>query len=246
MIFLCTDYQSSIYTSQVIAGILAIDSKIPVVSAIDDLSAWNIQAAAYLLSAYAEHLPASSIMLCIVDPGVGGARKPICFRSKSKWFVGPDNGIFSRIFGADPNISDRNIHEIADVDVSASPTFHGRDIFAPAAAQIFLDPTKISRKGVLSSTTVRLTREWPEDFYEIIYIDGYGNCFTGIRGSDIKTKNTITIGVHRFRHARTFCEVAEGQGFWYVNSIGLLELAVNQGSAAEKYRIAVGDRLQID
>ena len=246
MIFLCTDYQNSIYSSQVIARILAIDSNITTVNAIDDLDAYNVRAAAYLLSAYAEHLPVSSVVLCIVDPGVGGERKPIYFRSKSKWFIGPDNGILSRIFAADPYISDRHINEIADVDANASLTFHGRDIFAPAAARIFLDPSKMLRKGISSSATVKLSRKWPDDCCEVIYIDGYGNCFTGVREPSIHTNNTITIGVHQFRHADTFCEVDEGEGFWYVNSIGLLELAVSQDSAAEKFGIAVGDHFQID
>lgn len=244
MIFLCSDFRSSIYSSQVIAKILSIDSKIPVVNAIDDIDAYNVQAGAYLLSAYVDYLPVSSIVLCIVDPGVGGARTPVYFRSKTKWFVGPDNGIFSRIIAADPNHSDC-LSEIVDVDPNASLTFHGRDIFAPFAAQIFLDPSKILRKTLSSSTTKKLSQEWPDDLYEIIYIDGYGNCFTGIRGACVHTQKTITLGVHQFRHAATFCEVSEGTGFWYVNSIGLLELAVNQGSAAEKFRITVGDQLQI-
>ncbi len=246
MIFLCTDFRNSLYTSQVISKILSVDSKIPVINAIDDLDSFNIRAAAYLVGAYAQYLPDSSVTLCVVDPGVGGPRAPIYFRIDSKFFIGPDNGILSIILANHESNSEVEIYRLNNSDPNASNTFHARDVFAPVAAEIFLNETRIRCMRFPDSLTFKRSQKWPSDLNEVIYIDGFGNCFIGIRGSSVQSYNTITIGNHQFTYAKTFCQVSESDGFWYVNSIGLLSIAANQNSAAKLFQIGIGDQVQVD
>ena len=85
------------------------------------------------------------------------------------------------------------------------------------------------------------SRNWPDDLARIVYIDRYGNAMTGIRAAVLEPGTIIQTGCHALRWARTFCHVPMGQGFWYENSSGLVELAVNQGSAAEQLHLRAGD-----
>ena len=82
---------------------------------------------------------------------------------------------------------------------------------------------------------------WPDNLGEIIYIDGFGNCMTGIRASDDMTERTIKIHRHILLHATTFSKVKVGEVFWYENSIGLVEIAENQGRASDSLGIKIGD-----
>lgn len=242
MIIICTDYGSSIYTGQVIAKITSIAPKIPVINAIDDLPVFNAKASAYLLNALVRNLPETCIIVAVVDPSVGGKRAPICFKHGSRWFIGPDNGLFSRIVrNADALIFRIDLDKCAGL----SPTFHGRDLFGPAAAALSLDESSLSKTKLKNSATVKLAQRWPDNLNEIIYIDSFGNGMSGISAESLCQESVLRVNGVEFKRTEKFCDVAPGDRFWYENSLGLAEVALNQDSAASKFGLLIGTPISI-
>ena len=242
MIIICTDYGSSIYTGQVIAKITSIAPQIPVINAIDDLPVFDAKASAYLLNALVRNLPETCIIVAVVDPSVGGERAPICFKHGSRWFLGPDNGLFSRI------VRHTNV-DIFCIDpgrcAGLSPTFHGRDLFGPAAAALSLDKNSLSKTKFKNSATVKFAQQWPDDLNEIIYIDSFGNGMSGISADSLCRESVLRVNGVEFKQAEKFCDVTLGDRFWYENSLGLVEVALNQDSAASKFGLLIGTPVSI-
>lgn len=178
----------------------------------------------YLLAALARNLPSDCVLLTVVDPGVGGDRLPIALLADGRWFVGPDNGLLNTVAGQ-ASQAEWRIIDWRPSDLSAS--FHGRDLFAPIAARIarsdFSWPFRFYPGPDLS--------RWPGDLSEIIYIDHYGNAISGQRYSPRLDGRLLRVLGKPIPQAKTFCEVKEGEAFWYGNSMGLIEIAVNRGRA---------------
>ena len=245
MIFLCTDYRSSIYTGQVIARIASLSPQAQTVDLIDDLPAFYPKAGAYLLSAIVSYLPAQSVIVAVVDPGVGSDRAPICFKLGTRWFMGPDNGLLARIIGS--TLSQVTVYQI-DTDSlgECSTTFHGRDVFGPAAAYLHSQEDTLNKFQIDCSITQKLALQWPENLYEIVYIDGYGNGMTGISADSVDPASVIRLNGQDIYHAQKFADVSPDQGFWYKNSMGLLEIAINQGNAKSQYQFDVGSPVSLN
>jgi S-adenosylmethionine hydrolase len=121
-----------------------------------------------------------------------------------------------------------------------STSFHGRDLFAPVAARIARGDVPPGERRPADSC---VERDWPDDYPHIIYIDHFGNAVSGVRAASLAVDRSVRIRGHVLGFARTFCEVPTGQGFWYENSSGLLECAVNQGRADRALGIMLGDEL---
>jgi S-adenosylmethionine hydrolase len=196
--------------------------------------------AGYLLAAVADFMPAHTAFVAVVDPGVGGDRAALAVRTDRHWLVGPDNGLLA--------IVARRARECAVWQVGWRPprlsdSFHGRDLFAPLAA-------RIARGEALASRPMELRAmqgsDWPEDLAEIIFVDHYGNCFTGVRAATLGRDRVIRVGHRSLRFARTFSAVGQGQAFWYANSNGLVELAVNGDNAAKVLGLGPGDPVRIE
>jgi S-adenosylmethionine hydrolase len=122
-----------------------------------------------------------------------------------------------------------------------SSTFHGRDIFAPVAAMLAEGTAIPDQLGDVCQYEVK---EWPDDLARILYIDHYGNAITGIRATSMGTAG-IAIRGQALTRAATFSDVAIGEGFWYENSSGLVEIAVNQGTAAVQFGLSAGHFIDI-
>jgi hypothetical protein len=206
-----------------------------VVDLVADAPAFNPRASAYLLAALVQDLPAGAVCLAVVDPEVGmSTRRPAIVRASERWFVGPDNGLFHMVaLRAD----DRDRWEIRWRPEGLSDSFHGRDLFAPVAAGIARGqwPT-VQRIGWDALDF----QGWSEDLAEVVYVDGYGNCMTGLRAGTLPPGTVLGVGGRPLTRRRTFATAPPGQGFWYENSIGLAEIAVNRGSAARAYGLEVG------
>ncbi|MCP3871102.1 MAG: SAM-dependent chlorinase/fluorinase [Gammaproteobacteria bacterium] len=239
MIALFTDFGSSgIYTGQMEAVLSTVRPGVPVVDLCNDAPVFKPRAAGSLLSALALRMPRDTIFVCVVDPGVGGNRRALTVRTGRYWFVGPDNGLLALVARMSGRCSVRTIDWSPDV---LSDTFHGRDLFAPVAASI-------ARGEVVPGTPVERESmagfDWPLDHYEIIYIDHYGNLFTGIRASSIGRDEWLTLNGNSYKYQRTFSHADPAQPFWYVNSIGLVEIAVNSGHAGDLLGVRVGDAVR--
>jgi S-adenosylmethionine hydrolase len=236
LIALFTDFGlNGPYTGQVKAVLLSETPGIDIIDLFADAPAYDPQASAYLLAAYAAELPTGTVFLCVVDPGVGSDRAACVVYSMGCWFVGPDNGLFEIVIRRAPAVV--RCWQIDWTPHRLSATFHGRDVFAPIAARLARGETSPGRPVV--ADVVR-RREWPDDLARTVYIDRYGNVMTGIRAGGLPPTATVVVNGTGLRRARTFSDVPEGQPFWYENANGLLEIAMNMERVADCLDIRVG------
>ena len=241
MIVLATDFGlHGPYTGQMRAVIMAQAPNVPVIDLFADLPPGNSRAAAYLLAAYTSHLPTASVLVCVVDPGVGSSRRALVLKSNERWYIGPDNGLFEIVIRRGPASSE--VYEITWRPAHLSASFHGRDIFAPIAARMALgeNPKDNPDFRHLALDSVRRT-DWPDDLPEIVYLDHFGNAITGLRADFLSCQAGLHIDSYRALRAKTFSSVSPGEVFCYENSNGLMEIAINQGNAGAKLGLRVGD-----
>ncbi|HHH43952.1 MAG TPA: hypothetical protein ENK49_07430 [Gammaproteobacteria bacterium] len=211
----------------------------PVVDIFPDLPAFNVRAAAYLLPAYSQYLPENSVCLCVVDPGVGTERGATVVRCDGRWYVGPDNGLFSVLVR---RCSDVQAFRIDWRPEQLSSSFHGRDLFAPVAARLARGE---SPPGKALDPARLVTPDWPEDLAEIVYLDHFGNAVTGLRAAGISTSQVIEVAGKRCEFRRTFGEAEPGQPFWYGNSSGLVEIALAEGNAVRALGLETGTAVRV-
>jgi S-adenosylmethionine hydrolase len=243
LIALFTDFGlNGPYTGQVKAVLLSQAAGVDVIDLFADAPAYDPQASAYLLAAYAAELPTGTVFLCVVDPGVGSARAACVVHSSGYWFVGPDNGLFEIVIRRAPAAAVR-CWRIDWAPHRVSATFHGRDVFAPIAARLARGGTS---PGKLVATDLMRRPEWPDDLGRTVYVDRYGNVMTGIRAGGLPDTVTVVVNGARLRRARTFSDVPQGQPFWYENANGLLEIAMNMERAADRLGIQVGTPVTIE
>ncbi|MBI3776515.1 MAG: SAM-dependent chlorinase/fluorinase [Gammaproteobacteria bacterium] len=237
MIILFTDFGShGPYLGQMKAVLQQHASTVPVIDLFSGAPCCDPELSAYLLAAYVDEFPLDSVFLCVVDPGVGGARAAVIVRADGRWFVGPDNGLFNTISKLAHHVQ---WWEITWQPQHLSASFHGRDLFAPVAAHLARHETPPGRLR-----EAPLLDTWPVELAKVIYIDHFGNCITGLRAASMRDDTLIRIGSHTLRRARTFGDVGLGQGFWYENANGLVELAVNQGRAEQQFGLVLGATLE--
>jgi S-adenosyl-L-methionine hydrolase (adenosine-forming) len=244
MIVLFTDFGGDgPYVGQMKAVFAQQAPGMPVIDMLHNAPRFNAQASAHLLAAYVSAFPKGSVILGVVDPSVGSAqRKPIIANIAQRWYVGPANGLFdvlaARALDAQQKVS---YWEITWRPKHLSNSFHGRDLFAPVAAQLARGETP---QG--DEISLPVSAAAAGDLSEIIFVDHFGNVVSGLRASNVDAKARINIGEHSLAHARTFSAVPVGQGFWYENANGLVEIAVNQGNAVRTLNVTIGSRLMID
>ena len=239
MIVLFTDFGlEGPYTGQMKAVLHQMAPGIPTIDLFADAPAGNPKAAAYLLAAYAQWFAAGTTFLCIVDPGVGGPRPPVILEADGCWYVGPGNGLFEFV--------ERRAAKARSFDIEWKPenlsaSFHGRDLFAPVAATLARGdaPPGAPRKR----EDRRL--DWPDDLAEIVYVDHFGNALTGLRASMLPPEARLAVAGRALERATTFGDRPPGTAFWYENSNGLAEIAVNRGRADRDLGLIVGSAVQI-
>lgn len=237
MIVISTDFgNEGPYLGQMKRVLLRDAPAIPVIDLFANLPSFAIQPAAYLLASYVAEFPLDTVFLCVVDPGVGGARTPVVMRADGRWFVGPGNGLFNVIAQRAAAVE---WWDITWRPESLSHSFHGRDLFAPVAAQIARGDAV---PGVVAAG-LQIEEGWPPDLAQVIYIDHFGNAVTGIRAESLDATSLLEFPGHSLRQADTFSDVEPGTAFWYSNANGLVEIAVNQGRAESILGVQIGDRV---
>ena len=199
--------------------------------------------AAFVLNASYTYFPDNTIFIAIIDPGVGSERQTLCIETERYSFIGPNNGIFHYILENNQAAHIWHINE--QVITPASYTFHGRDLFTPAAISLaqsnrdFLIPAQKEKILYLSQLQQQI----------ITYIDSFGNIKTNIPAKQFKSSLImVTIGnvTHIIKFARTFSEVSEGDLVAYCGSNNTLEIAVNLGSAAKKLQARAGQLIKVN
>jgi S-adenosylmethionine hydrolase len=186
--------------------------------------------------------PVGTIHLVVVDPGVGSERAGLCVESDGRFLVGPDNGVLSPAL----LIPTARAVELP-LPVTASATFHGRDLFAPCAAALARGETIDSLGQPIASPIVRRTpepirRPTGELDGEIILVDRFGNCVTNLFGFGARS---VSVGARQIPVRRTYADVPVGELVALVGSAGFVEIAVRDGSAAESLSLKRGMRVQL-
>jgi S-adenosyl-L-methionine hydrolase (adenosine-forming) len=226
------------YVAELKGTILGINPGVHLVDITHDIDRHDIMEAALTVEAAAPHFPPGTIHVAVVDPGVGTARRGILVTAGGHIFVGPDNGLFTACFVGD---GWRAVELVAPEyrAASVSRTFHGRDVFAPAAAHVALgvDP---ARFGPVVRDPVRLA--WPEVRAlhgavggTVLHVDRFGNLITSIPRGAVESLGpdlTVQVGHRRLRLVATYGDLAPGAAGALVGSRERLEVAVREGSAA--------------
>jgi S-adenosyl-L-methionine hydrolase (adenosine-forming) len=234
-IVLFTDFGlSDPYIGQVKAALARDAPDLSVIDLLNDVPAYAVKPAAHLLASLVPHFPQGSVFLAVVDPGVGSARLPVVVQADGYRFVGPDNGLLSV---AAARARHARVERIAWSPAALSPSFHGRDLFAPVAARLAADKVP----GGWLVPLARLSVDFGAgDLGEVIYVDHYGNAMTGLRAASVPREAELTVAERRLPYARVFSDAKDDGPFWYENSQGLVEIAVNRGSAALALALEVG------
>jgi S-adenosylmethionine hydrolase len=234
--------------------IYAINPTAQIIDLSHGIAAQDIMAAALILRHSSQYFPRGTIHVAVVDPGVGSARRPLLLEFEGNYFIGPDNGVLSLVTeGRRPTrivcLSNRSYQLWP-----TSLTFHGRDIFAPAAAHLSRgiapeafgetigDFTKLNWPSVLKTeTTMR---------GEIVYIDRFGNLFTNIRSDDLRdlVRSQLQIMIHDLSIpglSTNYAAVEQDKYVALINSWGLLEIAIYRGNAQQCSGATIGDKVEV-
>lgn len=250
IITLTTDFGTRDWFVAAMKGvILNIAPKARIVDVTHEIPAGDIRAGAYALASACPYFPKGTIHVAVIDPGVGGQRLPIAAKSSRYCFIGPDNGVLSLALRRERVVA---VRELSNCDLFHHPvsrTFHGRDIFSPVAAHLARGVAfaKTGRKITdfqqlespeCSKTDQRITGE-------IVYIDRFGNALTNISSTDLQgwetDKTTLTAAGKRTAGIFTSYEsMPKGKLGGIFSSNGCLELAMNQDSAAKRFRLKTG------
>lgn len=244
MLILFTDYGwHDPYVGQVKAVLAREAPGVPVIDLLHGVPDFNAHAGSQLLHALAGAFPPGAVFFSVVDPGVGGPREPVVVEADGRWFVGPDNGLLSIVAG---RAAQMRVWRIDWRPEHLSATFHGRDLFAPIAAWIASGITAgtfpVDKLTPLAALNVQFDAA---DLPRVIYLDHYGNAWTGIRGGLATPDNQLQVKGQTLSWQRTFADAPKGQAFWHVNSAGLVEIVANRASAAQLLDLQVGDPVKL-
>ncbi|MHB1544294.1 MAG: SAM hydrolase/SAM-dependent halogenase family protein [Gammaproteobacteria bacterium] len=239
ILYLYTDFGvGSIYVGQ-LHGMIA--QHLPQIQTVDlchELEPCQVRPAAYLLAALIPFLAIPAVVVGVVDPGVGTARAPILIRGEKLSLIGPDNGLFSLVSRQFPG----RVFQLAKIGSRAlSASFHGRDLFVPWAIRLLTDSEDKLESEMEPLMQPIVGSDWPQQIQEVIHIDRFGNAMTAWVAKEANHNRSLQIGSHTLAYRSTFGEAIHGTAFWYVNSLGLIEIACNQKSASDTLGIHVGD-----
>jgi len=224
-----------------------------------DVPSFSVLAGAYVLYTSYRWFPEGTVFLAVVDPGVGTERKPVAIETRRYFFVGPDNGLLYPAAAEDGIV---RVHAIDSPAVHLKPVsmgFHGRDIFAPAAALLALG-TPIEAMGTaldpagLQRLSLRRPCEAQRVEAQVVYIDHFGNTALGLEPGCVEklcsaSGRIVAAAGHGRWEARcrsVFSHGEPGELVFYLNSLGFPELAVNLGSAAKELGLEVGDMVILE
>lgn len=254
LITLTTDFGYQDAFVGVMKGVIArINPEVQVIDLTHGIPAHDVMAGALTLRHGTGYFPPGTIHVAVVDPGVGSRRRPLLIESEGNYFIGPDNGILSLTVETKPT---RIVH-LSNPAYQLNPpsrTFHGRDIFAPAAAYLSMgiSPASLGEdlKSFVKLRSPVARRDKSRIDGEIIYIDHYGNLFTNIREHDLtglpRGELTTFLGPIAIRGiAPSYGSAAVGEFVAILNSWGMLEIAANKTNAQQRSRAKVGAKVTL-
>lgn len=231
VITLTTDFGTgSPYVAAMKAKLLAGCPEAALVDVTHTVPPFAILTGAFLLWAGTRDFPAGCVHLAVVDPGVGGPRRPVALQLNGSWYVGPDNGIFALV-----------LEEVGRSGPAvelwrppgASATFEGRDVFAPAAAALAAGRAASDLGMELKGEPASLQRREPS----VLWVDAFGNLITALR----PPVAGVRVNGHEIRvAASTYSLAPPDTPFFYVGSLGYIEVAVREARADQRLDAAPG------
>ncbi len=241
MITLTTDFGYQDHYAGVMKGvILSIEPNARVVDITHGIRRHDIRHAAYVLRSIIDYFP-RAIHVFVVDPGVGTNRLGIVAELDRGYYVGPDNGILTHV--------QHRVKKVWKIEMDAkSNTFHGRDVFAPTAARLLRgDLSYLVPVEDFETFSVTVPEKKNGTIQgEVLHIDRFGNVITNVPESMVRGLTMVTVNGTKINMVKAYGELEKGALLSLINSEKLFELAVNQGSAAEKLKIRPGDRIIIE
>jgi S-adenosylmethionine hydrolase len=243
MISLLTDFGTADgYVAEMKGVLLTAAPGATLVDLSHDIPPHDVESARLAVARYWKRFPAGTVHLVVVDPGVGSTRRALAVASDGRFLVGPDNGVLSPAL-----LLPGALAVSLPVPEDAAPTFHGRDVFAPAAAALARGAGIESLGAPCGDPVIRRTPEvhreddgWLRG--EVIVIDRFGNAVTNLvmaHATEVRVSDRlIPLG-------RTYAEVAQGEPVALVGSSGLIEIAVRDGSAASSLGLSRGTTVRV-
>jgi S-adenosylmethionine hydrolase len=244
------------YVAEIKAVILSISPNVRIVDITHEVDKFSIRMGAYVLACAVPYFPGGTVHLAVVDPGVGTRRRAILVQTRNSFFIGPDNGVLAL---AAKRQGVRHVFEITNQKLmfpTISNTFHGRDILAPVAAHL-TNGTKPEAVGpeiqkISTAKFARVIKRKDSLIGEVLHIDGFGNIITNIEEKELSSMKIEETVVVKFRNAkfrlkfcRTYAEVEKQEALGLIGSHSFLEISVNQGNAADKFKVKSGDRIAL-
>ncbi|HLQ62985.1 MAG TPA: SAM-dependent chlorinase/fluorinase [Candidatus Acidoferrales bacterium] len=233
MVSLTTDFGwGSPYVAAMKAAVLEACPGAVLVDVSHDVPAFDVVAGAFVLWAGSRHFQPGSVHLAVVDPGVGSDRRRVAVRAGKRFYVGPDNGIFTLVLAESPLQSAVELSAPA----GASRTFEGRDVLAPVAGALAAG-VALGRLGRPLPDLVRLPL--PES--RVLWVDGFGNLVLSLREAEGVRINGWEIR----ERAATYGEAPAGRPFLYRGSMDFLEVGLRQGRADQLLGAAAGTPVEV-
>jgi len=257
IVTLLTDFGvSDPYVAETKGAILSRCREASIVDITHEVTPFHVKQAAFLLLLAYRFFPPWTVHVAVVDPGVGTGRRAIVVRSRNYWFVGPDNGVLY------PASKSDGIEECFEIVIDSYPriggeTFHARDIFGPVAGELAsgawprvkrISEGQMVRLEISSARFVEGAAE-----AEVLHVDRFGNAILNIDASGmpptLKPGREVRLGVrgedHRAKYVKAYGDAANGDLLVTIGGTGLLEIAVNRGSAASMLGLRPGDRVTV-
>lgn len=243
------------YVAEMKGVILTIDPKAKLIDISHEVEKFNIRMAAFTLASAATYFPEGTIHLAVVDPGVGTERRAILIQTEKSIFVGPDNGI---LILAAQNQGIKHAYRLTNPAFmlpKISGTFHGRDVFAPAAAHLDKGtaPDKFGPEinDLIKPEFAAVKKTGGSLIGEIMHIDSFGNIITNINEKDLirNPAEKVNVDLHgeslKLTFGKTYGQTKPKEPIALIGSHGFLEIALNQSNVAEKFQAKPGDKIVV-
>lgn len=237
------------YTAAMKGVIASIASGVVIDDVAHDIPPGDVRMAAWALSRYWNRYPSGTVHVVVVDPGVGTERRALAASLDGRYLVAPDNGVGTLAFARAEHLSVVSLQHQRYVAAECSATFHGRDVFAPAAGHLARG-VALEELGPPLADPVRLAlpsavRQGNEARGEVVLIDRFGNAVTDVPGEWLTPGARVELGSMRLSVRRTYADVPSGEAVAVINSDNLLEIAVRDGRAADRLGIELGDTIRV-
>jgi S-adenosyl-L-methionine hydrolase (adenosine-forming) len=244
------------YVAEMKGAILSICSDAVIVDVSHGIEKFDIRMGAHVLASAAPYFPKGTVHVAVVDPVVGTQRRSLLIETKQGFFVGPDNGV---LLLAAERQGITSINEITNTKLMlphVSNTFHGRDVFGPAAAHLAkgVPPAEFGPevREVVKPEFAEVKRVKDALLGEVLHVDGFGNIITNVSEEELASlpsKGSLDIGLPKWKGTlelgKTYAEAKPEEAIALIGSHGYVEIAVNQGNAAERFGAKHGDRIRL-